>query len=221
MIRAAERDADASLQVLDRLLARSKIRLRGIDDPLGVDFGAHRWLTEAREEAWSDWLAWILEQNGDTRQILKLFELDPTGEAGNIHDLRREHSTQNGRLDLVIEYGNETLVVEVKTKSAMDEDQLSKYDDWVKRARASRGSILLAIDDPGPLIEGWQFRSWETVSMGLRTWACGWLEKRRIEATLTLAFCGAIEKNLLGFGEKLNARKMVEYLETWLGRKQK
>jgi hypothetical protein len=106
----------------------------------------------------------------------------------------------------------------------VDEDQLSRFDAWVKRARASRGSILLAVDEPESLIEGWQFCSWETISLGLRTWACRWLETRRIEATLTLAFCGAIETKLLGFGKNLNAlnaRRTVEYLETWLGRKQK
>ena len=79
--------------------------------------------------------------------------------------------------------------------------------------------MLLAVDQPEDLPTDWRFCSWKTVSMGLRTWAAEWLrEKRQIKAALTLAFCGAVEQNLLGSGKGLNAPRTAEYLETWLER---
>lgn len=64
MIAAAEKDAEESRNVLKGLFERSKAEhFPEFGDPLDLDldFGAHRWLKGSREEAWSDWLAWILE----------------------------------------------------------------------------------------------------------------------------------------------------------------
>ena len=220
MISAAERDAAASQRILDDLLATSSRRkFPRLGDPLDVDFGAHRWLRDSREEAWSDWLAWILQLNRDTRQVLKLFGLKPTLVTAGCCEIERERSTQNGRLDLVLHFGDATLVVEVKKASEVGDDQLSRYDAWLKKASSSLGLVLLAIDEPENLTtKGWRFCSWESVSTGLRTWAVAWLRQGRvIEAALVLAFCGAVEQNLLGFGSRLNAPKAARYLETWLG----
>jgi hypothetical protein len=224
MIGAAERDAAASQAVLDRLLETSGTRkFPQLGDPLAVDFGAHRWLRGSREEAWSDWLAWILQRDADSRQVLKLFGLKPALATSRCCEIERERSTQNGRLDLVLHFGDATLVIEVKTASEVGDDQLGRYDAWLKKASASLGLVLLAIDKPENLTTTeWRFCSWETVSLGLRAWAAAWLRDGRvIEAALTLAFCGAVEQNLLGFGSRLNAPRAASYLETWLGREKK
>lgn len=47
---------------LRRVLRESNRRLRPLFDPLNSDFGLLRWLASGREEAYSDWLEWILEQ---------------------------------------------------------------------------------------------------------------------------------------------------------------
>ena len=225
MISAAERDAAASQVVLHRLLETSKRRkFPRLGDPLDgtLDFDSHRWLR--REESWSDWLAWILERNGKNRDVAKLFGLKPTLVGVGICEVERECSTQQyGRPDLVLRFGDATLVVEVKTASQAGDQQLDLYGAWLKRTRASLGLVLLAIDEPMNLTTtGLRFCSWERVSMGLRTWAAAWLRAGRlIEATLTLAFCGAIEQNLLGFGSSLNAPRTARYLETWLQRNKK
>jgi hypothetical protein len=132
----------------------------------------------------------------------------------------REFSTQHGRPDLVLRFGDATLAVEVKTVSEVGDDQLRRYKAWLKKARAPLGLVLLAIDKPEDVTTtDWHFCSWETVSAGLRTWAAAWLQEGHvIEAALTLAFCGAVEQNLLGFGSRLNAPGTVRYLDTWLGR---
>jgi hypothetical protein len=221
MISAAERDATASQKVRNRLLAISRRRkFPQLGDPLDVDFGAHRWLRDSREEAWSDWLAWILEQNADSRQVLELFGVGRKPVPSGCCEIRRESVTPNGRPDLVLRIGDATLVVEVKTASKAGVDQLDRYGAWLKKADASLGLVLLAIDKTENLTTpDWQFCSWETVSTGLRVWAAAWLnEDRMMEAALTLAFCGAVEQNLLGFGSRLNAPRAARYLETWLAR---
>jgi len=221
MISAAERDATASQKILDGLLATSgRRKFSRLGDPLAVDFGAHRWLRDSREEAWSDWLAWILQRNADSCQVLKLFGMRPKLVPSGCCDIERELSTQNGRPDLVLHFGDATLVVEVKTASEAGDEQLGRYDAWLKKARNSLGLVLLAIDEPENLTTtAWRFCSWEAVSMGLRTWAAAWLRAGRMtEAALTLAFCGAVEQNLLGFGSGLNAPRTARYLETWLER---
>jgi hypothetical protein len=223
MIGAAERDAAASQQVLNRLLATSGVhKFPRLGDPLAFDFGAHRWLRGSREEAWSDWLEWILKRDGDGRRVLRLFGLKPALRGTRSCEIQREFSTENGRPDLVLRLGHATLVVEVKTASGVGDDQLGRYNAWLNTASASLGLILLAIDEPENLTTtGWRFCSWEAISMGLRTWAAEWLRHGRlIEAALTLAFCGAVEQNLLGFGTRLNAPRAARYLETWLGREE-
>src|SRR5438270_6206210 len=47
---------------LEQLLVESRKLLEPFGDPLEVDFGAHRWLAGDREEAYSDWLQWIIQQ---------------------------------------------------------------------------------------------------------------------------------------------------------------
>jgi len=221
MIEAAEKDARESRRVLRGLFERSEAeRFPGFGDPLDLDYGAHRWLKGSREEAWSDWLAWILSQDGNSRHVLRLFGLDPALAAAATCNVEREVWTRYGRPDMVVRFGAKTLVVEIKTVSEVRENQLDDYPDWLKtQDDPFEFVLLLAVDEPENLPTGWQFCSWENVSMGLRDWASGWLrEKRQIHAALTLALCGAVEQNLLRFGRGLNAPRTAEYLKTWLER---
>ncbi|HXB75037.1 MAG TPA: PD-(D/E)XK nuclease family protein [Candidatus Acidoferrales bacterium] len=225
MIDAAENDAAKSKQVLTGLLERSAAQeFLGFGDPLDLDFGAHRWLKGAREEAWSHWLAWILDRKGDSGDVLRLFGLAPSLVASTTCEAKREVCTPDGRLDIIVRFGVKTLVVEIKTISEVRQSQLVEYPNWLKTQDDRFDFVLLlAVDEPEEdLPPDWRFCSWETVSMGLRTWASAWLrEKRQIEAALTLAFCGAVEQNLLGFGSGLNAPRTAEYLDSWLEAKQR
>jgi hypothetical protein len=60
MVHAATASMRAEGNRLRHLLDRSTQYLAPLGEPLLVDFGAHRWLKPQREEAYSDWLAWIL-----------------------------------------------------------------------------------------------------------------------------------------------------------------
>ncbi len=226
MIGAAERDAVGSQQALQRLAGRSSTRMfPGLGDPLDatLDFDTHRWLSGSREEAYTDWLAWILNRRGECGPVLRLFGLKPGPLARSTCRADREVETAQGRLDLVIRCGaggtRGTFGIELKTVSEPGDDQLSRYLEWLKTQPAPQGLVLLAVNQPeNPSSDRWRFRSWEEVSAGLRTWARKWLrEGRGILAAMTLAFCGAVEQNLVCLGSSgLNVPRTVRYLEEWL-----
>jgi hypothetical protein len=221
MVAAAEKDADAAARILGVLLKNSSANtFPGLGDPLEIDFRAHRWLRGTREESYSDWLAWIIDRQARAERILPLFGIEAGVLAGKTCSADREFCTPRGRLDLVINCGERpVLAVEVKTSSEPDVEQLERYLAWLKQRRDSLGLVLLAIDLPEDLGPGdWTFCPWRDVSGRLRRWASAWLgEGRVMEAAMTLAFCGAVEQNLLGFRSGgLTAPAMAEYLEQWL-----
>jgi hypothetical protein len=221
MVAAAEKDADVAAQILGALLKNSSAdTFPGLGDPLEVDFGAHRWLRGAREESYSDWLAWIINRQAKSERILPLFGIEAGALAGKTCSADRECCTPRGRLDLVINCDESAvLAVEIKTSSEPDDEQLKRYLALLKQWRDSLGLVLLAIDLPENLGLGdWTFCSWRDVSVRLRRWASIWLaEGRLMDAAMTLAFCGAVEQNLLGFSsDGISAPAMAEYLEEWL-----
>jgi hypothetical protein len=181
-------------------------------------------LARDREESYSDWLAWILERQDDPSLILPLFGLEARSGSDELWTVNREVVTPFGRLDLLIR-GRRlgVLCVEVKTESIPGEDQLERYLEWLTGAGPRLGLVLLAVDHPeGDLpSDECHFCSREHVAQGLRSWARDWLRDRRLyDAVMTLAFCGAVERNLLLLGGGgLNALRTADYLEDVLGKR--
>src|ERR1700733_8004664 len=44
---------------LEEVIEQSNQRLKPLGEPMKHDFGLHRWLAGAREEAYSDWFQWL------------------------------------------------------------------------------------------------------------------------------------------------------------------
>jgi hypothetical protein len=224
MVQAAELDAERAGVALDDLLKTSATEFPGIGDPLAVDFGTHRWLREEHELGYSDWLAWLLEQRGDSGAVLSLFGVEPGTLAGTPCEVHRETCVPEGRLDLELRCdGTAALAVEIKTTSEPDGDQLERYLQWLSREKRPLGLVLLAVSKPESLVSNnWSFQPWQDVTSGLRTWAAEWCEQDQLmQAAMTLAFCGAVEQNLLGYSLKgINTPDTAQYIESWLERRQ-
>jgi hypothetical protein len=220
MIEATTKDAAVARDELKLLLVRSSVLLGGLEDPFAANFEMHRWLSGAREEVYSDWLDWILQRNRQSINVLRLFGLQAPSFLETKCEVVREHCISGGRLDLVIRCGlSLTSVVEIKTTAEVAEHQWTTYLAWLRKQPCSHGPVLLAIDKPEDFPEQhWIFRSWENVAMALRNWASiWWIERRQIDAVMTLSFCSAVEQNLLGLRTKgLNAIRTARYLERWL-----
>lgn len=216
------------------LLNQSDQKFAPLTDPLSLDLGLHRWLAADREEAYSDWLAWAVQQLTNPRDVFNLFGVDaPPGceswgapEVVREHPVPAGHEDRSGRLDLVVRYaGRALLVVEVKLGSADDADTAKQdgYAKWIKaQPEPFRKSRLLATDAEELQSEGdFEFVPWEHVCQRFRRLALKHIaEKRASVAALTLAFVAAVEQNLLGLRAPTDSAfvnpRLAPYLSKWL-----
>lgn len=223
---------------LQQLLSRSDQSLAPLSDPLRLSLRKHRWLglEREREESYSDWLAWLLQELGTAEAILKVFGLDKTEFGSQVRGtsplVDREETVTAGRgerkrLDLVIRFGETgILLVEVKVRpieEAGGSDNLVDYLGWLERQEAAVKSAVLLVPESieSPCL-GWDVWTWREVCLGLRAQARALRETappNLLLAALLLCFAGAVEQNILGFaGAKAPsaAPKMALYLERFL-----
>lgn len=225
MIQAFRPVSELEAQKLNELLKKSAQFLDPFEDPLFIDFGAHRWLAGAREEVYSDWLAWILEQIQLPRRIfiLLLGETDQVLEAKCEKRLKVKRELgildEEGlrrRTDLELIYGQqEAIVVEVK-KGDADKVDLDQLQAQFQNKATFAYHILLAANGMQNDYAGFKLRKWEDVCLGLRRAVRGAELKSTIQAAMILAFVGAVEQNILGmpgnFAERYREKQLIS---TW------
>jgi hypothetical protein len=187
---------------LAQLFEDSKLRLRPLSDPLDVQFHLHRQLSSSREEVYSDWFQWVLEQVADARLIGRILGSQRRERFANSQEpisverevsVERGHVGQTGRLDLVISQGRERLaVIEVKTRAHSDSD-LEKHKGYRESIRSPETELIfLSIDLPesGDL-GGFRFLSWADVCVALRAIAPRLLGPAHIlKYCVDFGFCG-------------------------------
>ncbi|GGG95356.1 hypothetical protein [Silvibacterium dinghuense] len=188
-----------SLRVpLEEALRDSNRNFAPLCDPLNDKLGTHRWLKSAREEVYSDWLAWIFEtitDAADIRSILNLEASDapslsqpkvarelfvwiPKKDAEQLAcATTRQRGT--GRLDLDIDVGDGSwMLIEVKLDHPDEVKGLNCQIVGYKNARDSSGrgfkqhiKLVIAAGEPGNLSKydsDYHFSSWATVCQGIR-----------------------------------------------------
>ena len=142
--RAALAFSNSQKDELHRLLDRSESALSPLPDPLRANLGLHRWLLAEREEAYSDWLAWILEELKQPQTVLELLGVVDSECIGIVRGceltVKREHAIdvdqKQFRLDIFITFSSggspkASLVVEVKKSSAEDAD-IAKQECYLR-----------------------------------------------------------------------------------------
>jgi hypothetical protein len=196
---------------LIQMFKDSRRRLYPLSDPLDLRFPLHRQLSACREEVYSDWLQWVLQQaaDADTRLIGRILgsanqerfakSQEPIG-VDREEPVEHGHNDQTGRLDIVVRQGSAWLaVVEVKTRDYSYFD-LEKHKGYLKSVPPGTDLIFLSVDQPDSDLFGFRFLPWADVCLALRGISSSLLEPEQILSTaLILAFVGAVEKNLLGF----------------------
>lgn len=245
MIRAATPYFKVAAEKLIGLLDESNKLLKPLTDPLQTDFGVHRWLKGDREEAYSDWLAWIV-QNLDATAVLDVFALKrlfsdkplPNVSINDRPEVKREacvpkgHANKQGRLDLLIRLQPDALlVVETKLGNADQADTAKQegYAQWLPGPGCDAYRILLARDGDQELYEGdFRLLKWHELCLCLRRLCTQLIATGQITlAAMTLAFVGAVEQNLLGLSvAAANAfhrsrastfdERVVEHLQKWV-----
>src|ERR1051325_5903498 len=180
-----QRLIDASQPVLQvnrdaalRLLEASNQILAPLKDPFTMRLGSHRWLTEEREEAYSDWLAWIVEQLATPAKIIPLFcgnnAADLTAQCAGPLKVPRETrfltTTENvRRTDIEISFGDtKAILLEIKMIDAETIDpaqmqDLSHYGaDFMKRCLL----VPSGKEESGP--SGFDLVLWRDICLRLR-----------------------------------------------------
>ncbi len=224
IIQAAQEPLLLESERLRGLLQRSNALLAPLADPLLTDFGVHRWLATAREEVYSDWLKWIVEQLQTPEYVFRLFGIDdPTAIAlcqQTPLTVKREvpvpqgHDGQSGSLDLVVRYGGQALiVVEVKMTDAeaADTDKQQGYMEWIKEQpepKEHQHPILLVVEAAKEDYKGFAPKRWPSLCVVLRQIAQAFCKEpqRLVLAAMILAFVGAVEQHLLSFPASLLQR---------------
>jgi hypothetical protein len=193
---------------LQQALNKSCSHLAPLQDPLLTDFAAHRWLVHAREEAYSDWLSWILLQTALPTLIIDIIlgkQIPGLSiDSDDVVTINREYGVADEfgitrRTDIEVIVGNRKVaLVEVKKTMAnvVDPEQLislakhrTGFDGYVLLARDSGGISQL----PRPFI----LRTWKDACLAIRRVVSNKGIPNFSSAALTLAFVGTVEQNLL------------------------
>lgn len=214
MIKAARRLFEVDARRLKELLNKSNERLHPLADPMSTDFGVHRWLSDDREEAYSDWLAWIISQIECPLRIVRLFGIAKPEkpeqwrkievEVGRELPVPRGHEGREGRLDLWIRFRDRAIVVVEVKKQDADEADIEKHKGYLAWLRSQpeprKIAILLASEGSEDSYCDFQLCTWAELCVELRRMApllCK--DGRFVPAAMILAFVGAVEQNLLAF----------------------
>jgi hypothetical protein len=232
LIEAAQPRLLEDSRELRRLLERSRDQLK-FTDPLLCDLGLHRWLAKDREESYSDWLAWVLEQLGDADAVLRVLGVQNQEFQSlcsrSTYRVEREAFVEEGtpdcegRIDLLLHFGERQqalLGVEVKTWDDSYEKQRGYISSLRKRCLQTK-CVLVAVHEV-PTEDCFEFglRRWENVGMALRREIARYVEGHDPDsvAAMMCAFVAAIERNLLEFGTTA-ARRAWNNQPTWLSKR--
>jgi hypothetical protein len=213
VIRAAEADSAKQELELRRLLKESDARLEAVSlcDPLRAGLGLNRWLRKEREEAYSDWLEWVLRQvqalprgAWNVLWVLGVPETEiPIAADGSFLEITREFCIPGRRLDLLLSLvGALAVVVEVKKYSAevSQTEKQEPYFEWLQARDCTwKKAILLVTDAVEETSHNFSRLRWRELCARLRSLLpviaqhCG-----TVKAAMVVAFIGATEVNLLG-----------------------
>jgi hypothetical protein len=214
---------------LANALARSTQEMSPLGDPLAIKMGNHRWLSAAREESYSDWLAWILQGMKTADAILPLFGYHDERQIhamGDVETIEREQVIEDGRTDIEGWFGDVgLLLIEVKTRSTGSGlvSQLKRYRRWAEGQRVPETLlVLLGLEEPTDDIAPFVFVGWRPLCSRLRNYARRSKESGLLESAAILLFCGAVEQNILGISarpDRLHAMASLDYIQSWRNEK--
>ena len=242
MVRVAEAEALRLESRLNQLVNTSDAGLKrvSLSEPLKADLGLNRWLRKEREEAYSDWLAWILEElqkppgsAADVLEVLGIAEpaIVASSRSGNFQIEREFYIRAVGRLDLLLTLDKSVVVIiEVKKYSAETADTAKQagYYQWLeKQGFRQHRALLLVPDAAEEKYENFSRLLWADVCIRLRS-VLPTLVTRigPVKSSMFVAFISAVETNLLGLMapapdaddvERLSYAGTVEHLEKYLG----
>jgi len=230
-------DAGRSLQRIDRDRCHKAIQcsnaiLAPLGEPLDQCTGLSRWLADAREEAYSDWLAWVFAQMtiSELAGVLGIPELRSYPDAViPQREVWVSYNGEWGRIDILARVSNHTLlVIEVKkaTGGEAAREQLLRYATYLEEGEFAGLNIipmLLSSDVQSGDGSAVRYRDHATVCRNLRRFVTRQRPQRikgcqsvpeglaSLQAATVLLVVDAIETNLLNL--RGTERAIADHLE--------
>ena len=222
---------------LHMLLDRVHTLLQPLGEPLKLNFGLNRWLRGAREEAYSDWLAWLftLLRPVEIGQVLRIPATHPVRSLIAAFPnapvtVRREvwvaqgHKDAAGRLDITLRIGQVAMIVlEIKRGDAQTADT-AKQEGYVG-ALAEEGlpfyPVLLVTEAPQENVHGFAVLRCADFCLALRRFVAEHMDDERghVFLSFVLGLAATLEMNMLGLN--VTARQVnlstLEYLTKFCG----
>jgi hypothetical protein len=208
---------DAEFGELEEVTRRSRERLSPLGEPLEHDLGLNRWLARAREEAYSDWLAWLLAQMSisELAFVLDLQEqellnlgLDLSKKAVRAERefwVQRGHEGRQGRLDILLylqdayQRDQAIIVLELKRGSADDGADTVKqvgYIDSIENDEKFLGMrksyVLLVTTSKLDKVHKFEVLRYNVLCLKLRRLAERWMSQHRLLPSQDRLFLAAI-----------------------------
>ena len=197
------------------LVQHWQIRLAPLEESLTINFGLNRWLQKDREEAYSDWLAWILQEIGSPAAVANLLfpeakqDLIRHISESKAYNVDRErwvpegHDKHAGRLDCVITFTDAVIVLELKKSDAEGSDTAKHigYLKWLERQTESKRCGLLIANSNLDRNDyhGFDLLPWNVLCKRARKLMPILVKEKRLTlACLVGSFVGSVEQNLLG-----------------------
>ncbi len=202
-----------------------------LTDPLCVDYSSCRFFK--REEDYSDWLSYIIMHLEDPKLIFTLLRIDSKVDIEKCKGINirvereffseKGHDDQSGRLDILISYPPELLIVlEVKVCDAESADICKNdgYYDYIEsnfRENIKHYELLVTDAEKKSYNKADSFKvlKWEEVCKGLRGMVIDGSVKKPLVCALMLILAGAVEQKLLKYDCLLSDRydsRTIEYL---------
>lgn len=234
LIQSWESLSETLCRQFDKLVECSDGYLRPLEDPLHLDLGTNRLFTNEREETYSDWLAWILQElaatgnaNGaaDVFQLLSISQTEILSQCAACSDsakvfreqvIEQGHEGHKGRVDILIRYERILLIhIEVKVTDA-DRADLEKNKGYSKSLKGEYAEkehihVLLVTDSKrADYDDGFRVLKWSHIAKTLRRLATDHTKPLLLTAAMLL-FAGTIEQRLYGLS-KLRTGRAIAYL---------
>ncbi len=198
---------------LGAVVRQSNELLKPLGEPLQRNLALNRWLLGAREEAYSDWLAWLFTQmtNEELASVLSLPKLRDlkfgTSQPRAEREIRVDHGheSRSGRLDILLHLQDLAIIVlEVKLGSDIVADT-KKQVGYIKSieldptfCKLSRNYIILLTKSEKDVIDGFEVREYAILCRNLRRLATAWISQEKLfAATAMIMIVASIEHNLL------------------------
>jgi hypothetical protein len=206
-------------QQFRNLVQRSDAHLKPLADPFHHDLRASRLFSDAREETYSDWLAWILRELAScpdgTARIFQLLHISEK-EFQEVPEIFRElpidqgHEGHRGRLDILVIYKERKLLIHIEVKVREAEGEGADIKKNVGYMKALQGKyryipnqqhVLLVTDAPNSIYDGFTILKWSHVSKVLRQLAAdqSTCNENPLLSAMMLLFAGVVEQTLYKF----------------------